>query len=109
MIMLDLQWEYRSGILVEVRSFEMPAVLENPSRVLGSASRAEEAPESSAVDLVEKRLRVLRQPEKTPPVQSLRELWQVMKEVIDETRKARAEERAQATGAQVTKSSSPQP
>jgi hypothetical protein len=85
----------------------MPAVPENPSPLLGTAPRPE--PEASGVNIAEQRLRELEQPKKLPPVQSLRELWQVMKEVMRETRRARALERDELAAAQRTRSSTPQP
>jgi hypothetical protein len=70
----------------------MPAVKENPSHILEDGYHFRESSESAQDEAFEKRLRSLQEPEKSPPIQSLRELWQVIVDVVKETRKARVSE-----------------
>jgi hypothetical protein len=81
----------------------MPAVKENPSQILRDGYHHLRHPEEYRSDAIapaaEERLRALRERDKAPPLQSLKELWQVMKTVWKESGKAWDAERAEARAA----------
>jgi hypothetical protein len=70
----------------------MPPVKNNPSRLLGTAIRPKDT-ESSGTSWVARSLMVS-ETEKLPRIQSFGELWQVMKDVLRETRRVQAEDKA---------------
>jgi len=85
----------------------MPAIEKNPSRLLQGGYHLENKSvlsDNYTVAAFEAKLRVLEEPERPWHIQSLRELWQVMKDVLKETRKAQAERKAQASAATETPS-----
>ena len=67
----------------------MPPVEENRSRILEDAFQLRESLQSSHdVADSESKLSSLHKPEQTPRVQSLKELWGVIKDVVRETQKS---------------------
>jgi hypothetical protein len=64
----------------------MPAVEKNQSRILKTGYHIPNPNVSNTA--FEERMQILRDPQKLPPMQSLTELWQVIKDVVKETRNA---------------------